>query len=276
MLNYHHDFEPHRIISTPPSAMSLLLGDWNEGEDAMHRLLKVPPMSNPSSQGFPAWYAPRLMRSPLVALGTLDDEARPWTTIWGGERGFARPVAEDVIGINSEVDRISDPVFGALWAGHDADGADVVQGGGRLMSGLAIDLETRDRVKLAGTMVAGAVAEGRVQMAMHVKESLGNCPKYLNKKTITPHNVVRDGDGGDAQPASRGLPLGEDALGVLRQADLFFMSTTSGESMDTNHRGGSPGFVRVMQNDEDGVVIVYPECELPILHPTGIWLLNTF
>jgi NAD(P)H-flavin reductase len=29
--------------------------------------------------------------------------------------------------------------------------------------------------------------------------------------------------------------------------------------MDTNHRGGPPGFVRILSNDESGVTIVYPE-----------------
>jgi hypothetical protein len=29
--------------------------------------------------------------------------------------------------------------------------------------------------------------------------------------------------------------------------------------MDTNHRGGPPGFVRVLSNDEDGLTLVYPE-----------------
>jgi NAD(P)H-flavin reductase len=29
--------------------------------------------------------------------------------------------------------------------------------------------------------------------------------------------------------------------------------------MDTNHRGGSPGFVRILSNDESGLTLVYPE-----------------
>lgn len=38
------------------------------------------------------------------------------------------------------------------------------------------------------------------------------------------------------------------------------MSSSNHElDMDTNHRGGPPGFVRVLANDEDGVTLVYPE-----------------
>ena len=271
LLFHHYQRQQFNVPSDTHIMPSLTLtgSEFHEGEDTMHRLLKVPQMGNPTNEGFPAWYAQRLLNSPLVAVGTVDDEGRPWTTIWGGQRGFARRIAEDVVGMNSEVDRLSDPVFQALWDGQDTVGGEVAQGRDRLMSGLSIDLETRDRVKLAGKMVAGTVVDGKMQMAMHVTESLGNCPKYLNKKDITPHSLD------NARLASQGLPLSEGALEVLRQADMFFMSSTAGTTMDTNHRGGPPGFVRVLKNNEDEVVIVYPECEsfTPILTSTlrNVW-----
>jgi len=42
---------------------------------------------------------------------------------------------------------------------------------------------------------------------------------------------------------------------------MFFLSSTDGAGgMDTNHRGGPRGFVRVLKNDEEeGTVLVYPE-----------------
>lgn len=245
---------------------SLIATDFHEGEATVQRILKIPPQGNPTSRGFPMRYAPRVMNSPLLALGTLDGEGRPWTTVWGGERGFARPVAEDVLGMNSVVDRRWDPVFEAFWAGSEGgDDEDGIVRGERVMAALAIDLETRDRLKLAGKMIAGAVAEeSRVQLAMYVDESLGNCPKYLNKKHISPHGVD------EAELAADGLPLCEEAVELLDRADLFFISSTNGESMDTNHRGGPPGFVRVMKNGEGEVVLVYPECELPLTFPNAV------
>ncbi|EFY91243.1 hypothetical protein MAC_02670 [Metarhizium acridum CQMa 102] len=200
-------------------------------------------------------YALRVRQSPLVALGTLDDDGRPWTSIWGGERGFAAPVAEGVLAFNSAVDMRHDPVFQALWTNRGHDG--IVRpndGRGKMMSALSIDLETRDRVKLGGVMVAGAVAnKGAVQAAMVVTESLGNCPKYLNKKEIVRH------DPGGAQLVSDALPLPKEALDLLYKADNFFVSSTNGETMDTNHRGGRPGFVRVARNEGSQVELVYPE-----------------
>lgn len=238
---------------------SKIESEWSRGELELQRKLKVPPMENPTAVGLPQRHYGRVMRSPLMALGTLDGEGRPWTTVWGGERTFVRPIAEDVLGVNSGVSRL-DPVFELLWGdkGESGSGA-VVQMNNKLMSGLVIDLETRDRVKMMGAAVAGAmVGEERVQLAMHVAGSLGNCPKYLNKKAVVPHDtagaerVWGEGDG---------LRLGAEALGLLDEADLFFMSTTDEESMDTNHRGGKPGFVRVLRNDDDVVELIYPECK---------------
>jgi hypothetical protein len=240
---------------------SQLSPTFHEGEAAMHHLLKVPPGRNPTAKGLPMPYAMRVRQSPLVALGTLDDQGRPWTTIWGGERGFAGPVAQGVLGINSAVDMRHDPVFEALWTNQGDDG--IVRpndGQGKTMSALSIDLETRDRVKLAGVMVAGTVvkhddAERVVQAAMVVTESLGNCPKYLNTKDVVQHDPAQ------AELVSDELPLSKEALALVYKADMFFLSSTNGETMDTNHRGGSPGFIRVAKNDGEQVELVYPECK---------------
>ncbi|SPJ75851.1 related to oxidoreductase, FAD-binding [Fusarium torulosum] len=239
-----------------PSATS----GWHEGELAMHQQLKVPKRGNPTFPGLAAHYGMRVMQSSLVALGTLDNEGRPWTTVWGGERAFARPVAEGVLAFNSSVDTRHDPVFRALWYGIDDEG--VRQGAinrpnggeGKGMAGLSIDLETRDRVKLVGNMLAGAtVDEGKaVQMAMAVTESLGNCPKYLNKKDIIPNTMT-------PELVSDKLPLSQEALDLIAAADMFFLSSTNGVTMDTNHRGGSPGFMRVIKNEKDELELIYPE-----------------
>jgi len=127
-----------------------------------------------------------------------------------------------------------------------------------MIGGLAIDLETRRRVKLYGRMVAGALSAtekdiGEVQLVVKIEQSLGNCPKYLNKKHIVPHIP-------HPKLISNSLPLPKAALDLIEKADLFFISSSNHESdMDTNHRGGPPGFVRIFSNDENGLTLVYPE-----------------
>jgi len=151
---------------------------FHAGEEEMHKLLNVPQRDNPTSPFLTPFASQVLLRSPLVALGTLDKEGRPWTTLWGGEPGFSRAIAQGIIGVKTTVEKTYDPVLETLFAGK-ADG-EVVQetGKGRMVGGLAIDLEGRKRVKLFGRMVAGALAKteegvGEVQLVVKIEQSLG-------------------------------------------------------------------------------------------------------
>lgn len=93
-----------------------------------------------------------------------------------------------------------------------------------------------------------------VKLAVAVDETLGNCPKYLNRKTIWPHSA-------SPQLDSDLLPLTHKALELIGKADMIFLTSRHGTaSMDTNIRGGAPGFVRVFSNSHaEGVNLVYPE-----------------
>jgi hypothetical protein len=66
---------------------------WNEGEEKMHRLLRVPPQDNPTSAMLTPQASFMFQRAPLLALGTLDAQSRPWATLWGGEPGFSEQSA---------------------------------------------------------------------------------------------------------------------------------------------------------------------------------------
>jgi hypothetical protein len=155
---------------------------WHKGEEEMHKILQVPERDNPTSPFLAPYAANLLVRSPLVAIGTLDSEDRPWTTIWGGEAGFSQPVAQSIIGMKATVDRTYDPVLQRLL-GDKADGEVVrADGTGKMVGGLAIDLESRSRVKLYGRMIAGAVSAtekdiGEVQLVVKIEQSLGE-PSY--------------------------------------------------------------------------------------------------
>ncbi|KXJ97087.1 hypothetical protein Micbo1qcDRAFT_155852, partial [Microdochium bolleyi] len=306
-----------------PLSSSAAMGDdplydpsrpWHAGEQEMHRLLRLPVRyENPTSAGLPARYGARIAASPLIALGTLDGKGRPWVSLTGGEKGgLAMPVAQGVLAVRAVVDVSGlDPVVGELltaWGeGEENEGgeAGTKEGGserrrkitldkivrppndGKLMAGLAIDLETRDRVKFAGKMIGGSMTSyaaatattgdspkaGEVQVAFHVLETLGNCPKYLNKKHITPHvpspELIYHSSAQQPAAGEGGVVLPPAARELLDRADMFFLSSKHGtESMDVNHRGGPPGFMRVSQQErrDDGKTttttttsLVYPE-----------------
>ncbi|OTA25050.1 hypothetical protein BTJ68_13452 [Hortaea werneckii EXF-2000] len=228
---------------------------WHEGEERMHTAMRVPPgHDNPTVPTLSPQLAAHLQIAPLVAIGTLDKTGRPWTTLWGGEQGLARPLGGGIVGIKTAVTGRHDPVVEEL-VGKEATGEVVrEQGEGRMVSGLTIDLETRKRVKMYGRMVAGALLSredestdrketvAEVQLVVKIQQSLDN-------PAVSKPEIVDD------QPF-----FSQRALDLLAKADMIFLSSSHNSiDMDTNHRGGPPGFVRVASNEESGAVISWPE-----------------
>ena len=241
---------------------------WHEGENEIHKLTKVDAgEDDPTSQMLAPRAAYIVQRYSLMALGTLDAEDRPWCTVWGGDPPFVQPVAEGLLGIKTTVDASYDPVAKALFKGR-TDGEVVrEEGAGRMISGLSIELMDRSRWKLYGRMMAGALSatendsseevgqSGEVQLVWKIDQSLGNCPKYLNRKKISSHTP-------HPKLISDSSHLCTEALDLIAQADLFFISSAhEHEDMDCNHRGGPAGFIRVLQptSSSEASTIVWPE-----------------
>lgn len=241
--------------------------DWSEGESKMHSLLHVPPQDNPTSAMLTPQASLMLQRAPLLAIGTLDNELRPWTALWGGDPGFSEPIGGGFVGTRTLVDSKHDPVVQALVGGAQRGEMLQPQGEGKMLSGLAIDLVTRKRVKIAGAMAAGGlrsvdieIEEGdylpadaprkqdQIQLVTKISQSLGNCPKYLNQYALRPALLT-------PTLLHSGPSLSSEGNNLIEKADMFFLSTSSGVDMDTNHRGGPPGFIRIVSS----TCIVYPE-----------------
>lgn len=234
----------------------------------MQTLLKVPFQSNPTVPYLYPGAAFLVQRSPLMALGTKDEEGRPWATVWGGEPGFAAPASQSTVDIKTLVDSRYDPVAESLLRGSANEDSVSAESAGQLVAGLAIDLEARKRVKLHGRKIAGSLdadshelgqdcqgqsERGMAHLSLFIQGCLGNCPKYLNMKKIIPALP-------DPKLISDTPHLPPAAVELLNRADCMFVASTHGtEDMDTNFRGGPPGFVRLMSNGPSGSVLVYPE-----------------
>ncbi|KAK7185762.1 oxidoreductase [Paraphaeosphaeria sporulosa] len=246
--------------------MAFSLGmSFHDGETKMHELLHVPHLENPTSTTLTPQAAFRLQQAPLLAIGTLDSQERPWTSLWGGNHGFSEMLGGGIIGTRTLVDAAHDPVVNAL-VGHAPKG-EMVPGKEKMLAGLTIDLMERKRVKIFGRAIAGCVNEvkveveddhaksagvpewqDQVQLITKIEQSLGNCPKYLNAYEIRPALV-------SPTLMSQSETLSEEAKALILKSDMFFLTTSVPEDMDTNHRGGPPGFVRILSDTE----IVYPE-----------------
>ncbi|KAF2745371.1 oxidoreductase-like protein [Sporormia fimetaria CBS 119925] len=238
---------------------------WNEGEEKMHKLLQVPSHDNPTAQTLTPQGAYMLQRAPLLAIGTLDCSGRPWTSIWGGQPGFSEPLGGGMVGTRTIVDAAHDPVIQAFGAGNTR--GKMTPGNDKMFSALSIDLMTRKRVKLFGRLLATNLedvdvevdgddeppksvprTQEQLQLVTKIEQSLGNCPKYLNQYQIQPALV-------QSKLLAVSKTLIPEAKELIMNADMFFLSSATQKDMDTNHRGGEAGFVRILSDTE----IVYPE-----------------
>lgn len=164
---------------------------FNEGEIALQKKLKVLDRLNPTSLFLTPNGQFLISHAPLLGLGALDAEGRPWSTVWGGEPGFASVIDRDIVGMRAIVDRVYDPVVTALFGDSNvADGSVMrTEGGNKMISGVTIDLEKRKRVKLYGKVVLGTLEDpegniseaspsllgkrGHAQLVVKIEESLG-------------------------------------------------------------------------------------------------------
>jgi hypothetical protein len=176
---------------------------WHEGETDVHRRTHGLNFPNPTAPFLTPQLAFGLQHFPLLALGALDDQDRPWTSIWGGEEGLAAPISNSVVGVRTPVETTYDPVVKALLGGKTRGKGSVVQAGedgGKMIGGLTIDLMKRKRVKLCGRLLAGALdvndeegdepekntATSEVQMAVKIEQSLGKSIYQPPQRPVTP------------------------------------------------------------------------------------------
>lgn len=167
---------------------------------------------------------------PFIVLSGLDDAGQPWATLRAGEPGFVS--SPDARTLRIAGDALPDDPLGGAWKP------------GAWVGALGIAPATRRRNRVNG--VIASLDEG--SMTVQVRQSFGNCPKYIQSRTPTPR--ARDDARRPPQRVSATLDAADRAL--LELSDTFFIATRSGErgeeaalGADVSHRGGKPGFVRV-------------------------------
>jgi predicted pyridoxine 5'-phosphate oxidase superfamily flavin-nucleotide-binding protein len=170
---------------------------------------------------------------PFIVVGSLDSDQRPWASILSGMPGFASSPHSRRLEIEANPVP-GDPLGDALEVGNT-------------LGILGIELPTRRRNRMNGHIVARDMAG----FAVHVRESFGNCPQYIQRRNYTAF-TPRAG----AVEAFTALPA--DAANLVRRADTLFVASAApledGKfSVDVSHRGGQPGFLGL---DHDGAIVV--------------------
>ena len=169
-----------------------------------------------------------LARQRLVAVTTTGDDGQLWTSVWPGEPGFVTSADGQRVSIQPRVMATSDddPVLHRLALGRN-------------VGVLAIELSSRRRLRINGTV--DVLSPDQIRIA--VRESVPNCPKYIQRRQ--PLDV--SSDDGSQMSTRRGRALDDERRVLVEGADTAFVgSLHPARGVDASHRGGTPGFIRVV------------------------------
>ncbi len=175
---------------------------------------------------------PFLAQQELLVLATGDAGGEVWASVWFGARGFAQSQDD---GLTLAIDRRMtsalevDPVAERLQPGC-------------ALGVLAIELESRRRLRMNGTV--SRFDESSLEL--EIRESFPNCPKYIVKRHLRPRAPAPSPEG---PRTARGSQLDAERIATISRSDtLFVASLHPTRGADASHRGGDPGFVRVLSD----------------------------
>ncbi|MEP4194405.1 MAG: pyridoxamine 5'-phosphate oxidase family protein [Aliishimia sp.] len=167
-----------------------------------------------------------------VHIGALDSDGHPWAVMRTGTVGFMSSTDEKTLNISSS------PLPG--------EPADLDLSIGAKVSVVGIEFETQRRNRLNATVRATQDSK----LSLHVDQSYGNCPKYIQIRNKVPADTVQS----DAPITARALSKFDKEL--VGNADTLLIASRAGQlgddpraGVDINHRGGMPGFVTVLDEN---------------------------
>lgn len=175
-----------------------------------------------------------ISRQTLIVVGTESADGNLWASIVFGKSGFiVAPNSKEVcVDLTQAQIAQGDPLLSNL---KETPG----------IGALLIELETRRRLKINGQIVK----RSEDKLIISVDESFPLCPKYIQRRRVWPAENCPDSIkfGGPEPAVFRGEKLGDKEIALIRAADTMFCATAYPKGrLDVSHRGGSPGFVSVL------------------------------
>lgn len=171
---------------------------------------------------------------PYLVVGTVDDAGWPVATMLTGAAGFIHSPDPVTLRVDASI-APDDPAASGITIERE-------------IGILGIDFATRRRNRANGRISA----RDGTGFTMAVRQSFGNCPQYIQRRTVEPM---------PARPPAEIEPLNAldaPAWRMIAEADTFFVASRSGPESgpaggaDVSHRGGLPGFIHV----EDGTLVI--------------------
>jgi hypothetical protein len=169
----------------------------------------------------------------MLVLATLDKNSHVWASILTGKPGFIQVVDERTMLIDAKPVP-GDPLNENL-KNRDEIGV------------LAIEFAIRRRMKVKGK---SQLKEDGIYI--HAERVYALCPKYIQSREV----VVSAAKPKVSHDVRRNNSLTQVQQNWIARADTFFIASFHTETgADASHRGGYPGFVRVLNEGK----IIFPD-----------------
>ena len=218
---------------------------FHPGEQAVQSRLGVRQAIEPWARKVVRPFMPHQHREfytqlPFVVASARDADERQWVTLLAGPPGFIQ--SPDARGLEiSALPHPGDALADALQPGAD-------------LGLLGIELETRRRNRVNGRV--GTMRDDGFRF--DVGQAFGNCPQYITERVWRRVKITEE-----KAITTRRRSLDGGMRGWISTADTFFIGSgyrgdgSSNESfgMDASHRGGAPGFVKVLSDTR----LVFPD-----------------
>jgi len=163
----------------------------------------------------------------MVVLASIDADGGLWSSPVFGKPGFLNADAGNAIRIDAPAkDRdLADPLWGNITGRSE-------------LGMLFIELGSRRRYRVNGTV--RQLDDGGIDVA--IREAYPNCPKYIQRR-----HLRQLGEPTLPVQAAHGSVLRGTVEDIIRQADTLFIASAHAETgADASHRGGSPGFIALV------------------------------
>jgi uncharacterized protein len=168
---------------------------------------------------------------PFLVAAAADNQGRPWVTLLTGANGFV--TSSDPHSLSMDVSSFEgDPLIESLTSGDH-------------LGLLGIELSQRRRNRVNGRVKE--YRDGKLEFS--VDQSFGNCPQYIHARDWERVAEVPN------KTRSTGQSLTNSQQSWISSAGTLFTSSgyvgtdeSPTNGMDASHRGGIPGFVKVIND----------------------------
>lgn len=164
----------------------------------------------------------------FLLVSSQNGEGQVWVSVISGEPTYCKVLDERTLEMDTR--RIRSNPLDAFWINTQANAS---------IGMLFIELATRRRFR-----VNGIVAFEPNKLVVSVQQAYPNCPKYIQRRQVTMGDQPTYSLG-----SQTGTELTQELIGWISAADTFFVGSSDKQGrMDASHRGGPPGFVRILDS----------------------------